>query len=120
MKRVSMRLARGIVVAAFLLWGAKLGDSSLTPLQKTLSYLRAQDFSPLFQAARGRVEAHAGVVQEVRRGVGRLAAEPRTERSGVSGVHDSDLALRAAPVGPYHGSPWGTLPILLAFRSRPE
>lgn len=64
MSRVGKGLARGIVIAAVLLAGGRLGDPSPTPLQKTLAYLRTQDFSPLFAVARQRIEAHFSAQKE--------------------------------------------------------
>lgn len=58
MVRVGKGLARGIVAAAVLLTGGRLGESVPTPLQRTLAYLRTQDFTPVFEVARRRVEGH--------------------------------------------------------------
>ena len=58
MKRVSVRLARGIIVAAVVFSGGRLADPAPSALEKTLLHIRTQDFSPIFHIARKRVEGH--------------------------------------------------------------
>jgi len=58
MKRVGVRLARGIVVAAVLLTGGTLGDPAPSRTARALALVRAQDFTPLFDVAGRRVDAY--------------------------------------------------------------
>jgi hypothetical protein len=58
MKRVGVRLARGIVVAAVLLTGASLGDPTPSKAARALALVRAQDFTPIFDMAGRRVDAY--------------------------------------------------------------
>ncbi len=58
MNRVGVRLARGIVVAAVLLSGGRLGDPSPSRTARALALVRAQDFTPIFDMAGRRVDAY--------------------------------------------------------------
>lgn len=58
MKRVGRGLARGIVVAAVVFTGGTLADPAPSPLDRALRHIRSQDFTPLFDVARKRVEGH--------------------------------------------------------------
>jgi len=58
MKRVGIWLARGIVVAAALLTGGRLGDPTPSRAARALFLVRSQDFSPLFDLAGRRVDAY--------------------------------------------------------------
>jgi hypothetical protein len=55
MKRVSVLLARGIILGAVLLSGAPLYDSMPSRSAQALALVRAQDFTPLFDIAGKRV-----------------------------------------------------------------
>lgn len=56
MKRVGVRLARGIVVAAVLLTGGPLVDSVPSRTARALTLVRSQDFTPLFDLAGRRID----------------------------------------------------------------
>jgi hypothetical protein len=58
MRWVSGGLARGIVVTAVVFTGGRLADPAPSPLDRSLRHLRAQDFAPLFEVARKRLEGH--------------------------------------------------------------
>jgi hypothetical protein len=58
MKRVGVRLARGIVVAAVLLSGGSLGDPAPSRSAHALALVRSQDFTPIFDIAGRRVDAY--------------------------------------------------------------
>jgi hypothetical protein len=58
MRRVSIWLARGILLAAVGFTGGRLDDPGPSPLFRSLEHIRAQDFSPLFAVARKRLEGH--------------------------------------------------------------
>jgi hypothetical protein len=64
MKRVSTGLARGILLAAVVFSGGRLADPAPSPLEKTLRHLRSQNFTPIFEVARKRVEGHFTVERE--------------------------------------------------------
>jgi hypothetical protein len=57
MKRVGVRLARGIVVAAVVLAGGPLSDPAPSRTTRALALVRAQDFTPIFDVAGKRVSA---------------------------------------------------------------
>ncbi len=58
MKRVGVLLARGIVVAAVLLTGGTLVEPTPSRTARALALVRAQDFTPVFDVAGGRVDAY--------------------------------------------------------------
>ncbi|HLY10424.1 MAG TPA: hypothetical protein VKW04_14070 [Planctomycetota bacterium] len=58
MNRVGVWLARGIVGAAVLLSGGRLGDSVPSRAARAVALVRAQDFTPLFEMAGRRVDAY--------------------------------------------------------------
>jgi hypothetical protein len=58
MKRVGVRLARGIVVAAVLLTGGSLGDPVPSRTARALALVRSQDFTPVFDMAGRRLDAY--------------------------------------------------------------
>lgn len=58
MKRVGVWLARGIVVAAVLLTGGRLGDPTPSRAARALTLVRSQDFTPVFDLAGRRVDAY--------------------------------------------------------------
>jgi hypothetical protein len=58
MKRVGVWLARGIVVAAVLLTGGTLVETTPSRTARALALVRAQDFTPLFDVAGQRVDAY--------------------------------------------------------------
>jgi hypothetical protein len=72
MKRVGLALARGIVFAAVLLTGGRLGDLTSSPpassaaLERALGHVRAQDFSPIFDLAGRRLSGYFTVEREDR------------------------------------------------------
>jgi|SRR5579859_1043386 len=58
MKGVGVWLARGIVAAAVLLTGGRLGDPAPSPTARALALVRSQDFTPIFDMAGRRVDAY--------------------------------------------------------------
>jgi hypothetical protein len=58
MARVSMGLARGIAVAAVLLTGGRVSDPVPSRLERSLDFIRSQNFSPIFAVAQSRIEGH--------------------------------------------------------------
>ncbi len=56
MKRVGVRLARGIVAAAVLFTGGTLVDSVPSRTARALALVRAQDFTPIFDLAGRRID----------------------------------------------------------------
>ena len=64
MRRVSRALARGIAVAAVFFSGGRLSDPAPSRLYRSLDFIRSQDFSPIFDLARKRVEGHFTVARQ--------------------------------------------------------
>ncbi|HVR84011.1 MAG TPA: hypothetical protein VMU54_06855 [Planctomycetota bacterium] len=58
MKRVGVWLARGIVVAAALLTGGRLGDPTPSGAARAVALVRSQDFTPIFDMAGRRIDAY--------------------------------------------------------------
>ena len=58
MKRVGVCLARGIVVAAVLLTGGRLGDPTPSSAARALALVRSQDFTPVFDLAGRRMDSY--------------------------------------------------------------
>ena len=58
MRRVGVRLARGIVLAAVLLAGGSLHDPAPSRTARALAFVRAQDYLPLFDIAGKRISEY--------------------------------------------------------------
>ena len=66
MMRVGKGLARGIVVASVVLTSGPLSDPAPSRLERPLRFIRSQDFTPLFDVVRKRLEGHFTPEREAR------------------------------------------------------
>jgi hypothetical protein len=61
-----MGLARGILVAAVVFTSGRMADPAPSPLDRPLKFIRSQDFAPLLDVARKRLEGHFSPEREAR------------------------------------------------------
>ncbi len=66
MRRVSVALARGIILAAVLFSGGVLSAPTAPPLDRALRHIRSQDFDPIFVLASARVQGYFSPAREDR------------------------------------------------------
>src|ERR1043166_7699490 len=66
MARVGPMLARGIAIAAVFFMGGRLSGPAPSRLDRSLRFIRSQNFSPVLEVARRRIEGHFSREREER------------------------------------------------------